>query len=249
MLFTGMTTLEELRSNVLDRHRRSITERFSNLASTQKPRNVCSLHRFLPESKECAFFLGFQQPCPVPVSPVSRPSLSPRQTPAVPLLTDSHDRIHRERRAHTIAPLRRIAGPSCTPQAKMFATPFAPVHLLAVQSSLELTDDDERPLIVKVRYDADAGARPSERAVRQAIDEQLQEQQQQRANQRMKHEPLIVNFLGQPAEVANRSRSILYKHRFPRPPKPVLHQRFFPQRTRPSLCRSQSSLKGFSSRD
>ena len=152
----------------------------------------------------------------------------------VPFVTHLNDCVRRERRAHTMAPLSRISGPSLTPKAKMFATPFVPAKL--PRSHRELTDDDT-PIIVKVRYHADAGGPPSELVVRQAIDDQLQ---QQRWNRRRKHEPLVVTFLGQtaskPVEWAHRSRSIACKQSFQQPPKPVIHQQ-------------RPSLKGFSSLD
>lgn len=149
----------------------------------------------------------------------------------VPFVTHFNDHIRREeRRAHTMAPLSRISGSSSTPKAKMFAIPFVPAKL--PRSHLDLTDDDT-PIIVKVRYHADAGAPPSEHVVRQAIDEQFQ---QQRWNRRRKHQPLIVSFLGQttpkPVDSAHRSRSISCKQPFHPPPKPVIHQQ-------------RSSLKGF----
>ena len=152
----------------------------------------------------------------------------------VPFVTHLNDRIRHERRAHTMAPLSRISGPSSTPKARMFATPFVPAKL--PRSHRELTDDDT-PIVVKVRYHADAGGPPSEHVVRQAIDEQFH---RQRWNRRRKHEPLIVNFLGpaasKPVELAHRSRSISCKQPFQQPPKPVIHQQ-------------RSSLKGFSSLD
>jgi len=111
-----------------------------------------------------------------------------------------NDQIQKERRAHTMAPLAHISGPSSTPQAKMFATPAAPSDNTANRSqqfsrisrgrSDMGTIDEDAPIIVKVRYDPQTGGRPTEDAVRKALN-------QQRFDQKMRTEPIVLNFFEQ----------------------------------------------------
>ena len=100
------------------------------------------------------------------------------------------DRIQKERRAHTVAPISRISGPLPTLKAQMFATTTAPSENPANQSSKivhEHLDDVEAPIVVKVRYDPQAGGKPSEDAIRKAIGQQI-------FDRRARKDPIIVNF-------------------------------------------------------
>jgi hypothetical protein len=110
-----------------------------------------------------------------------------------------------------MAPLTRISGPSATPKAKMFASIITPLAAQAfksehvehefsntksiynIKSDIEMTTDDDTPIVVTVQYDPVTGLRPSEAAVRQALDRQLS----QRTTPINKNEPIIVNFLKQ----------------------------------------------------
>ena len=98
------------------------------------------------------------------------------------------DRIQRERRSHTMAPLARISGPSSTPQAKMFATITAPTDKPTKKSHHSI--DEDAPIIVKVRYDPQAGGRPTDDAVRKAINQQI-------FDQKPRKEPIVLNFFEQ----------------------------------------------------
>jgi hypothetical protein len=140
------------------------------------------------------------------------------------------DRIQRERRAHTMAPLTRISGPSSSPKAKMFASIIAPSDSQAVKSTRPAReksktksashrkpavavndDDDNAPIIVKVQYDPTTGVRPSEDAVQRAIAAQLK----QRSNERSNKDPIVINPAGQ-----------IIQPRMPiRPPQPYIFNR------------------------
>lgn len=101
--------------------------------------------------------------------------------------------IQRERRAHTMAPISRISGPISTPRGKMFATAAAPVENQPNPYSkipYEHPDEDHGPIIVKVRYNPQAGGVPSEDAIRKAIGHQI-------FDRRARKDPIIVNFLQQ----------------------------------------------------
>jgi hypothetical protein len=81
--------------------------------------------------------------------------------------------------------------------------------------------DDDAPIIVKVRYNPEAGTLPSEDAIRQAVDNQLN----QRSDKKSKKEPIIVNFLGKNIQP-----------QLPiRPQQPVFNQSQLPIQQRPSL--------------
>ena len=105
------------------------------------------------------------------------------------------DRIGRERRSHTMAPSTRILRPSSTLKAKLFASATAPIDS---KREISVRDDqhrenDDAPIIVKVRYDPNAGDRPSKDLVRLAIDRKLAQQSDRRINQ----ESIVIDFLGQ----------------------------------------------------
>jgi hypothetical protein len=115
---------------------------------------------------------------------------------AVPLINSRipgtlHDQIQKERRAHTMAPLTRISGPSSTPQANLFETITAPVksQISNGKSDIEITDDDT-PIIVKVRYDPKAGVLPTEDAIHQAISHQI-------FDRKKRKDPIVVDFFEQ----------------------------------------------------
>ena len=91
-------------------------------------------------------------------------------------------RIQRERRAHTVAPISRISGPISTPRGKMFATAAAPAE------NQPYPNEHHGPIIIKVRYDPQAGGVPSEDAIRKAIGHQI-------FDRRARKDPIIVNFL------------------------------------------------------
>jgi len=102
-----------------------------------------------------------------------------------------------------MAPLAKISGPSSTPQAKLFASTYAPVdkqtnklNPLKQEISkkhqkfdIEMTDDDA-PIIVKIRYDPRNGVLPSEDAVKKAINNNI-------FDKKTKNNPIIVNFFEQ----------------------------------------------------
>jgi hypothetical protein len=120
------------------------------------------------------------------------------------------DRIQKERKAHTMPPLPRISGPSSTPRAKLFASIIAPYTAEAFKSDhqtqdtsisypksdIEMTTDDDTPIIVTVQYDPETGGRPSEVAIRQAVEHQLN----QRSNPINKKDPVVLNFLKPPIQ-------------------------------------------------
>jgi len=118
-------------------------------------------------------------------------------------LNSLYDRIQRERKAHTIAPLARISGPSSSPQAKMFATINPPTdnqinrsnhsQISNQKSDIEMTDDNT-PIIVKVRYDPQTGVRPSEDAVRKALDNQI-------FDRKTEKNPIVLHFFGQNSQL------------------------------------------------
>jgi len=135
------------------------------------------------------------------------------------------DRIQKERRAHTMAPLPRILGPSTVPKSKLFASIVAPTDAQAIkpsQSTPEIpkitplshpTPDVERndsntPVIVKVIYDPTAGAPPTEDTVLRAIDNQLIS----RFNKNNKKHPIILNLLEQniQSKFPNRSQQPVF---------------------------------------
>jgi hypothetical protein len=155
-----------------------------------------------------------------------------------------HDRIQRERRAHTMAPLTRISRPNSSLQAKLFATTTVPIdnplnksQISYEKSDIEMTDDDT-PIIVKVRYDSQAGVLPTEAAIRQAIDHQI-------FDRRKEKDPIVLNFFGQnkqsqlskpfPTRVALQSSCSIshppnsflrHKKTQPvQPPKPIINRR------------------------
>ncbi|CAF3168666.1 unnamed protein product [Rotaria sp. Silwood2] len=118
------------------------------------------------------------------------------------------NRIHKERRSHTMAPLSRILGPSSTPKAKLFASIIAPTDAQAIKSSqltedlsniesiyhsktdIDMTDDDI-PIIVKVEYDPETGY-PNEDIIRQAVNNRLN----QLSNNINHQQPIVFNFRG-----------------------------------------------------
>ena len=94
-----------------------------------------------------------------------------------------------------MAPSTRILGPSSTLKAKLFASAAAPID---PKREINARDDhprdsDDAPIIVKVRYDPNAGGLPSEDLVRLAIDRKLAQQ----SDKRIKQEPIVIHFLGQ----------------------------------------------------
>ncbi|CAF0735294.1 unnamed protein product [Rotaria sp. Silwood1] len=129
-----------------------------------------------------------------------------------------HDSIRRERKAHTVAPLTRISGPISSVKSNMFATIAAPIDSQTMkQSSLTQTipnetmnyypqpgmemnnfmnggyaqeEDDNAPIIVKVRYDPEAGGLPSEEAIRQMVNNRLRDQ----SNNNFMNDPIVLNF-------------------------------------------------------
>lgn len=120
------------------------------------------------------------------------------------------DRIQRERKAHTMAPAARISGPHATLQSKLFANINAPIDNLTQQitkSDVVMADDDA-PIIVKVRYDPLTGVKPSEEAVRKAIDNQM-------LNNISSKEPIVMNFVGQ-----NIQPQVLKSFSFGKSPQP-----------------------------
>ncbi|CAF1610360.1 unnamed protein product [Adineta ricciae] len=151
-----------------------------------------------------------------------------------------HDRMQSERRSHTMAPLTRIAGPSSSPRAKLFASATAPMDMHVPQSSAVTTQgiistrtsvcsrgsdvdtiDDDATVIVRVRYDPDIAPPPSEEAVREAINNQLM----QRTGPNRKKEPIIIDFMRQ-----NIQPNIPV-----RPPQPSFNRSVLPFQQRPSL--------------
>lgn len=126
-----------------------------------------------------------------------QPNLATRPTRCVMPLINSRlhralpDRIQKERRAHTMAPISRISGPIPTLKANMFATTIVPSDNQIDPSSkidYENLDDGNAPIVVKVRYDPQSGGKPSEDAVRHAIGQQL-------FDRRGRKDPIIVNFV------------------------------------------------------
>ncbi|UJR13524.1 hypothetical protein I4U23_000538 [Adineta vaga] len=174
--------------------------------------------------------------------PSSFESIPPQRSVPLPSsysVTNIHDRIQRERKAHTMPPLAHIVGPSTSPKAKLFASIVAPVDTQAGKSTIvtqdvvstrtsicskrsevEMTDDDAT-VIVKVRYDPESGGPPSEDTVRQAIDNQLI----QRSGLNKKKEPIVVNFIGQ-----NLQPNLPI-----RPHQPTFNRQILPFQQRPSL--------------
>jgi hypothetical protein len=117
------------------------------------------------------------------------------------------DRIQKERRAHTMAPLPRILGPSTVPKSKLFANIVAPTDAQAIKPTTKIPkitpishptpdvemSDDNTTVIIKVIYDPAAGAPPSEDTVLRAIDNRLIS----RSNKNNKKHPIILNLLEQ----------------------------------------------------
>lgn len=171
-------------------------------------------------------------------------------------------RIQRERRAHTMAPISRISGPIATPRGKMFATATAPSENQPNPVSkvrFEEPEEDPGPLIVKVRYNPQAGGVPSEDAIRKVIGHQL-------FDRRARKDPIIVDFLqpNRPAQIQQNpplSNSINTRpsRLFPRTPhpsqrsltpqpdhfvpipKPLIHQSRAPPAHRTQLTRRKKS--------
>ena len=149
---------------------------------------------------------------------------------AVPLINSRpsgtlHDRIQRERRAHTMAPLARISGPSSTPKANLFATITAPDQSNRLTSDIERTNDDDTPIIVKVRYDARTGVLPSDDAIRKAIRHQI-------SDRNRKKDPIIVDF-----SKPNKETKLL---------KPIPHRvSLQPSSTFPSVSRPPQSFQRY----
>ncbi|CAF2335899.1 unnamed protein product [Rotaria sp. Silwood2] len=131
---------------------------------------------------------------------------------------DLYDSIRRERKAHTMAPSTRISGPISAVKSNMFAKIAAPIDSQAMKSSsltqpisnetlnfysqpgVEMNgvvndgygpdEDDNAPIIVKVRYDPETGEPPSEEAIRQMINNRLQGQ----PNGNFNNDPIVLNF-------------------------------------------------------
>jgi hypothetical protein len=136
-----------------------------------------------------------------------------------------------------MAPLAKISGPSSTPQAKLFASTYAPVdkqtnklNPLTQKISknyqkfdIEMTDDDA-PIIVKIRYDPRNGVLPSGDAVKKAINNNI-------FDKKTKNDPITVNFFEQNNQrrLPNPSQLPLQPsrtfHSIPHPPHPFIHNK------------------------
>jgi hypothetical protein len=193
--------------NELFQAKRSINNTNSTVHIERQSRARMCLNIYLSNDYDVHFYLGTANSVAArpnhqefPSSRQSNNEVIPAKR-AVPLINSRpcgtlHDRIQRERRAHTMAPLARISGPSSTPKANLFATITAPVqsHRLSPEfskisygkSDIERTDDDT-PIFVKVRYDPRMGVVPSDDAVRKAISHHISDRNRRR-------DPIIVDF-------------------------------------------------------
>ena len=118
------------------------------------------------------------------------------------------ENLRKERRAHTLAPSQIITGPIDCPASTIFSSlkcsmniqPSKPVSqqkqrqtteiLSYSKSELSISDHDNQPIIVKVRYDPTIDTLPSEQAIRQLIDHRLQ----QTIIKRKPEQPMVLNF-------------------------------------------------------